>query len=294
MSGMDDEITSMTQLLQHFQAALRSFASSNSTFQLLRTVPASRSPSISSPKTLYVLDSSFNPPTTAHLRIASSALEQDPRATAPKRLLLLLATQNADKASKPAAFEHRLVMMTLFAQDLQSHLRKSNTTSSETEIPPIDIGVTKKPYFHDKATSITESNVYPSSPEQVHLTGFDTLTRLFNPKYYSPDHTLAPLEPFLSSHRVRVTYRPDDEWGGKEEQDAYVEAFAKGDKEDIGGKREWSDRIDLVEGKKPDEAPVSSTKARKAAVKDKEELGTLVTPSVRDWVISNGLYTEDG
>jgi len=88
-----------------------------------------------------------------------------------------------------------------------------------------------------------------------------------------------------------VTYRPDDEWGGREEQDAYVEKFARGDKEDIGGKREWAERIDLVEGKRPDEDAVSSTKARKAALEGGDKLGPLVTPAVRDWILSNDLYT---
>jgi nicotinamide-nucleotide adenylyltransferase len=293
MSSTEGDLSSMSQLLQQFQSSLKSFASSYSTFQLLRSVPASRPPSISLARTLYVLDSSFNPPTTAHLRIASSALEQDPRGAVPKRLLLLLATQNADKASKPAAFEHRLVMMTLFAHDLQFHLRKANAISEDSEGTAIDIGVTKKPYFHDKATAISESNIYLSSPEQVHLTGFDTIIRIFNPKYYQPEHTLAPLEPFLNRHRIRVTYRPDDEWGGREEQDAYVEAFRRGDKEDIGGKKEWAERIDLVEGKKPEKKAVSSTKARKAALQRSEELGELVTPSVKDWILSQGLYVDE-
>jgi len=143
MSTTRDNISSMPQLLQQFRASLKAFAASTSTFQLLITVPVSRSPSTSPPKTLYVLDSSFNPPTTAHLRIASSALEHDPSGSCPKRLLLLLATQNADKASKPASFEHRLAMMTLFAQDLQSHLRNSNAASGHPEVAPVDIGVTR-------------------------------------------------------------------------------------------------------------------------------------------------------
>jgi hypothetical protein len=31
--------------------------------------------------------------------------------------------------------------------------------------------------------------------EQVHLTGYDTLIRIFNSKYYPPEHTLKPLRP---------------------------------------------------------------------------------------------------
>src|SRR5277367_460709 len=105
----------MNRQLSKFASALSSFASSSpDNFRILSSIPQHAPP----PSTLYVLDSSFNPPTLAHLRIATSALSQD-HGPAPKRLLLLLATQNADKAPKPASFEQRLVLMTIFANDLR-------------------------------------------------------------------------------------------------------------------------------------------------------------------------------
>lgn len=53
------------------------------------------------PRHLYVLDSSFNPPTKAHFHMALSALRHDaPRdGLDVKRLLLLLAVRNADKGA---------------------------------------------------------------------------------------------------------------------------------------------------------------------------------------------------
>lgn len=289
---MADYISQRHFASHEYSRALQSFAGSSESFSLLRIVPADKHPAAVPPKTLYVLDSSFNPPTLAHLRIAASALTED-TGTPPKRLLLLLATQNADKPSKPASFEDRLVMMTLFAQDLRSHLQASQNISVDHEVPPVDIGVTKKPYFHDKAAAITASYTYPGTTEQVHLTGFDTLIRIFNPKYYPPDHTLASLEPFLSQHRLRVTYRTDDEWGGREEQESYLHKIASGEREKEGGKREWAERIELVEGKKDGEEVVSSTKARKATKNDPTGLKALVTPSVMEFITSEGLYTTD-
>jgi nicotinamide-nucleotide adenylyltransferase len=292
MPSIHDEPESMSQLLEQFRLSLASFAASNSTFQLLKTIPASHTPSESPPKTLYVLDSSFNPPTAAHLRIASSALEHDPKGEKPKRLLLLIVTQDSLKPYKPPAFEHRLAMMTLLAYDIQSNLKKAMDASDYPDVAAIDIGVIKKPYFIDKPQAISESGLYPPSTEQVYLTGFDVVLKIFNPEYYPPHHTLAPLEPFLSKHRLRVTYRPDDQWGSKEDQDAYIEALAKGENEDIGGKREWAEKIDIVEGKKPSENSVSSSTARLAARDGSPELDMLVTPAVKAWIISNRLYNE--
>lgn len=221
------------------------------------------------------------------MRIATSALQYDKGAT-PHRLLLLFATQNADKAPKPASFEDRLVMMTLFAQELQYETGKSLKQGQLA----LDIGVTKLPYYHDKATSIDDSGVYDGQPEQVHLTGFDSLVRIFNAKYYPPTHTFAPLEPFLSKHRLRVTYRTDDQWGGREEQRRYVQDIADGKREAEGAKRELANRIELVEGKADGEEVVSSTQARKAAKEDARSLGKYVTPTVQDWIVSEKLYLE--
>src|SRR5450432_1859290 len=91
--------------LKSYTTALKSFASSPSTFRILSSLPvrSQSSQPLPPPKTLYILDSSFNPPTLAHLRILTSALTE--KTPLPRRVLLLLATQNADKAQKPASFE---------------------------------------------------------------------------------------------------------------------------------------------------------------------------------------------
>ena len=274
----------LRQIKKSYVSALKDFAASTSAFRVLRTVPPA-APTIA--KTLYVLDSSFNPPSKMHLQIATSALRSEGGAT-PHRLLLLLATQNADKAPKPASFEDRLVMMTSFAQEVLYELGSHGQEGQ----PAIDIGVTKEPYFHKKATAIEESKFYPKQPEQVHLTGFDTIIRIFDTKYYPPDHNFGPLEPFLSKHRLRVTCRPDDEWGGRAQQEQYVKDIGDGKRESEGAKREWADKIKLVEGKKEEEAVVSSTLARRAAKDDHRSLEKYATPTVRDWIKSEGLYLE--
>lgn len=282
---------SIAALRAQYASNLKRFVSSSRNLELLSSVPPDRRPS--PPDVLYVLDSSFNPPTLAHLAIASSALSEQPARSA--RLLLLLATQNADKPSKPASFEDRLLMMDAFAHDLLSHLRESSGPDAETRpLPQVDIAVTKKPYFVDKAAEIESAGVYPASLEQVHLTGYDTLIRIFNPKYYPPTHTLQPLGPFLSKHRLRVTMRPGDEWGEKEDQQNFLLDLARGGREDEGGKREWAERIQFVEGRRTGEPVVSSTKAREASQGNVQDLDWLVPRQVREYILSQSPYTTNG
>ncbi|KAL8758802.1 MAG: hypothetical protein Q9199_001213 [Rusavskia elegans] len=297
---------SPSALLPNFRTFLQSFASSPSTFLVLHTHPTSTPPSSSSPrtKTIHVLDSSFNPPTRAHLRIALSALQSTKNASKPQRLLLLLATQNADKAPKPAAFEQRLAMMTILAQDILDQYHSttksqgSTVDSEDEESLAVDIGVTKHPYFHDKAVSIEDSKYYaePSTgeqPQQVHLLGVDSLIRLLDTKYYPPAYRLDPLSALFDKHRIRVTRRTEDgdKYGTAEEQDRIWEALARRERESEGGKRQWAERIEMVEGEGD---AVSSTKVREGVGKgDWAFVERLVGKGVRDHVQSEGLYIGD-
>ncbi|KAJ5907761.1 hypothetical protein N7495_000443 [Penicillium taxi] len=277
-------------LRTRYASLLKRFVSSSKDFDILTTVAAGGA---AKPCILYVLDSSFNPPTLAHLRIASSALLE--RLEPSSRLLLLLSTQNADKAPKPAPFEDRLAMMEMFAQDLRSHLASTFTQPSSTfsldQIPPIDIGVTKKPYFVDKAVAIENSGCYPTPLEQVHLTGYDTLIRIFNAKYYPPDHNLHPLSLLFSQHRLRVTMRPSNEWGDQKEQEEFLTSIARGDRESEGGRREWAQKIQLTPGRSPGSPSVSSTRAREASQSAIQDLDWLVPDNVRQFVLSKQPYS---
>jgi nicotinamide-nucleotide adenylyltransferase len=286
----------MSSLLAQFRTALHTFASSSSSFEVLRSLPSAASHA--SPKKLIILDSSFNPPTLAHLHIASSALEDENDDRAPRRLLLLLATINADKPPKPAPFEHRLVMMTCLAQELLDSQKGRVGGMADLAI---DVGMIKFPYFVDKSAAILHSGIYQSvasakeAPiEQIHLVGFDTLTRLFDPKYYPPSHTLSPLRDLFRHHRIRATYRPDDGWGGKEEQDSYPVGIANGKLDDLGGRREWAERITMVRGPDTGDEAISSTRARQAAKEgDEKALRALCPKNVADWVLQEMLYREE-
>ncbi|CCC11002.1 unnamed protein product [Sordaria macrospora k-hell] len=318
-------------LTDFFTRALSAFQSSSDAaqkFQVICTAPSHASTSAAAealgksypqqppapisptkrPHTLIVLDSSFNPPTLAHLRMATSAVEDIIKRKGKGeidgvRLLLLLAVVNADKAPKPAAFDQRLAMMWAFARDVQRALRedederpdvlasgpgpKPQLNNQEAEQKQgldiaVDISLTAKPFFHEKSRAMAESEFYKPPPpeqkeggkedtmEQVILAGYDTLIRIFNPKYYGPPPTSVTqvatqirhvhdpskkgtpmqqaLDLFFSRAKLRVTMRTDDEWGGKAEQMAYLESLLSEEGlQKIGGSKGWKDRIEMVE-----------------------------------------------
>ncbi|KAK3387887.1 hypothetical protein B0H63DRAFT_471090 [Podospora didyma] len=317
---------SSRSLVDVFSRALTSFQSAGTKFQVVCTIPPSRRPSQqllnpipprTKPSTLVVLDSSFNPPTRAHLRMATSALHDLAKGkkdlgTGTLRLLLLLAVNNADKAPKPASFDQRLAMMWAFAEDIQNTLHSGQQKDQEGEAPSIDVALSTQPYFHEKCAAIAESDFYRTSDnsegdmEQVVLAGFDTLIRILNPKYYNPPGSVVQvsvgektpmqkvLDPFFARARLRITMRTDDDWGGKEEQLAYLEDLLRGDGlQRIGGSGEWGSRIEIIEGRQDGENIVSSTYARAAAKEqDWSGLDIMVTPGVRWWIEHERLYSE--
>lgn len=301
--NMASRLNAVRSMVSSLGNALKDFQRSDSRFRILKTIhpssPTPQDPTLPSnfepPKTLFILDSSFNPPSVAHQTLAQSALKKTTSDNFPKphRLLLLFATMNADKAPSAASFDQRLAMMSIFAGDLVESLKAQ---SQELSVVSVDIGVTKVPYYTDKSAAIeTEgSEWYPSKPKHIHLVGYDTLTRFFTAKYYKDfNPPFAALHPYFDAgHRLRVTLRPDGEYGNVEDQKAFVKKLEDGEMEKDGAKREWVKQVELVSPHPM--AGVSSTKIRKAAKReDSEELSKLTTPGIAQYVGSERLYEDD-
>ena len=267
------------QTIQHmrksFKSSLVDFAISGCAFKIICSIPDHRNVKRHA-KTLYVLDSSFNPPTKAHMHLARSALKTD-QGSKPSRLLLLLAIKNADKAPKPAQFEDRLVMMKLMAEELQKEL----------EEVVIDVGITTEPFYYKKMEVVEESGEYDGlkNGEQVHITGFDTIIRIFDKKYYPGG--MGVLQQMFDKGRLRVHLRDGDE----KEQQGYLEKIKNGSREDEGVKARWADKIEMVDLL---EEVVSSTEARKCVAEKKGEgLEKYVDESVKVYIMQENLYRED-
>lgn len=287
--------SSLRSLLPELSASLKSFQSSGSKFRVVHTVNPTSSPS-PSPRTLFILDSSYNPPSRAHLTLAKSALYEasTKKHVAPYRLLLLFSTMNADKAPSAASFDQRLALMTLFAEDLIAHLKSIG--SPTYTIPAVDIGLTTAPYYTDKSAAISSEGVttYPEKPLHVHLLGFDTITRIFAAKYYKDfDPPFSALDPFFDAgHGLRVTLRPSDEYGTVEDQRAFVKRLEEGDMEKDGGKKQWARQIEMVEA--GEGVGVSSTRVRKAAKAEKwEEVNELCIEGIAKAIRENSIYGTD-
>ena len=299
MDDMASRIANLRSILPDLESALTSFTHSSSKFRVVRTV----NPTNTQPKTLYILDSSFNPPSIAHLSLVQSALKDHGRSeSSPYRLLLLFSTQNADKAPSPASFVQRIAMMTIFAEDFSRMLKKSSTGTELADLS-IDIGLTKEPYYSDKSIAIRDTTppFYSSNPIHVHLTGYDTLIRFCNPKYYPKyDPPLSALKPFFDAgHKLRVTQRPTDpsdkssnEFGTVEEQQKYVSNLRDGTREKDGFLSQWGNNIDMVEANEG--VGISSTRVRNAAKEgDWNVVNELCTEGVAAWLKDQALYSED-
>ncbi|QGI58104.1 hypothetical protein CEK27_000229 [Fusarium fujikuroi] len=253
-------------LVASFSRALTSFQSSQDSFRILCTLPhTSNVPAPRRPthplQNLVILDSSFNPPTLAHASMARSAL----RLEGEKRLMLLLSVNNADKAPKPASFPIRLSMMEAMGRELLD------------EGVEIDVAVTTMPFFHDKAKAVSESGFYAThdggQPVQTFLAG---------------EGIQNALGPFFEKCKVRVTTRPDETWGGVDEQRAWL---MKERVRDVGSNEAWVERVEMVEGREGD-GDVSSSRVREVVKGGKGSLDGLVGDEVRGWIEREALYRD--
>lgn len=121
-----------------------------------------------------VLDSSFNPPTRAHL-----ALARHPGTPPFDSSLLLLSTTNADKAQGSDETSSRLEMMRELAK--------------ESRIDSIALAVCSEPTFVRKSSLLKREleriALEQGSQVDVRLSfsqGWDTLVRMFDGRYYQP------------------------------------------------------------------------------------------------------------
>ncbi|KAF8558196.1 hypothetical protein OG21DRAFT_1504575 [Imleria badia] len=179
-----------------------------------------------------VIDSSFNPPTLAHLALANSPPPLLPNSPAPQASaepydarMLLLSVRNADKVLKPgdATFVRRLEMMRLLSHDIRSIDTAESSGESSRISDNVAVAIINEPTFVGKSTvllrflqtrlaAVVESSNPPRSisderdalypfppPKLTFLLGFDTFVRLFSLKYYPSEQVMVQmLRAFLS------------------------------------------------------------------------------------------------
>ncbi|KIK99955.1 hypothetical protein PAXRUDRAFT_822131 [Paxillus rubicundulus Ve08.2h10] len=269
-----------------------------------------------------VLDSSFNPPTLAHLALARSPLPSyqgvSTSAPTPSRLdydakLLLLSTRNADKSMKPgdATYIQRLEMMRLLSRDLCS----TNSTKTEYDCPSpvignVAIAIIDEPTFVGKSATLLrflrtrlaspmnssslssatgrQEGAFPLPyPELTFLLGYDTLGRLFSPKYYPSEEIMSQmLQAFLSPNeegcRIVCAHRTIPETSQKE---------LRGKTLEVAQEFIASGRIILIDIGAREQTYSSSEVRAKVAAGD-EAWKYLVTGVIANYIMGNALYAQ--
>lgn len=135
---------------------------------------------------LLCLSASFNPLTVAHVWL----IQEASRIFSPGEVLLLLARANVDKTVTGFPLERRLSLLARFA---------------ETR-PTFSVAACSHGRFVDKAEAIRPH--YPAGTRLAFIVGFDTLVRLFDPKYYADrDASLSAL--FGASEFIAANRAPD-------------------------------------------------------------------------------------
>lgn len=136
------------------------------------------------PGRLLCLSASFNPLTVAHVWL----IQEASRILRPDEVLLLLAKANVDKAAAGLPLERRLGLLARFAESR----------------PNISVAACSHGRFVDKAKAIQPH--YPAGTHLAFIVGFDTLVRLFHPRYYADVgaslSTLFAVSQFIAANRA--------------------------------------------------------------------------------------------
>jgi len=270
-----------------------------------------------------VLDSSFNPPTLAHLALVNSppplSPQRSPATSASAEpydaRILLLSIRNADKALKPgdATFVQRLEMMHPLSHDIRSSIDTAESSGDSSQMSDnVAVAIIDEPTFVGKstlllrflrtrlATVVEFSNSpisilnrrdasYPfPSPKLTFLLGLDTLIRLFSPKYYPSEQVmLRMLRTFLATNRedcrIVCAYRR-----GASADKTFQEPQDK--TLEVAHEFLTSDRITFIHIGIEEETYSSSEVRAKIAAGD-EKWKWLVTDAIASYIVDRGIYS---
>ncbi|GMV86672.1 MAG: hypothetical protein AMXMBFR80_25270 [Dehalococcoidia bacterium] len=198
---------------------------------------------------LAFLPSAYNPPTLAHIHLLEAAREVD----GVEHIAAMLTTRNVAKDVFGASLPDRVGMLLALRQ----------------ERPELAVLVANAARIVDQAAAL--SAAFPGVGIDA-IVGFDTLERLFDPRYYGDMER--ELTPFFERHRVIATNR-----GSHAVRD--VEAWVRAHAGPFAG------RI-IIREIAAYPAALSSTLVRERVAVDGQDLP--VTPSVRRYILERGLY----
>jgi nicotinic acid mononucleotide adenylyltransferase len=194
------------------------------------------------PGHLLCLSASFNPLTVAHVWL----IQEASRIFSPDEILLLLARANVDKPVEGFPLERRLSLLVRFAESR----------------PTFSVAACSHGRFVDKAEAIRPH--YTPGTRLTFIVGFDTLVRLFDPKYYADlNASLSAL--FEASEFIAANRAPDP-------PEAVISFLARPDV------TPYANRIRVIQ-LPPEIAAVSATQVRARLARGEPVTG-LVPPEI--------------
>lgn len=197
-------------------------------------------------KHLGIFSGSFNPLTIAHIKLVEEACQQYHL----DEILLLLAKSNVDKDVYGLPLAGRMLILKAYA---------------ETQ-PNISIGVSSHGRYIDKVSAL--KSIYPSQTDFSFIVGYDTLVRIFDPKYYKNLHE--ELQHLFSQCRFIAANREGADIGA-------IQQFLS--QTSIHAYRQYVDYLLLPD----DYAEISSTDVRRR-VENGESISHLVPPIVAEFL----------
>ena len=136
-------------------------------------------------KKLGIFSGSFNPLTLAHIKMMEDTVAE----YRLDELLLLLAKANVDKPVFGLPLAARLLTLKKYAENR----------------PRISVGASSHGRYIDKVTAL--KTLFSLDTEFNFIVGYDTLVRIFDPKYYTDFH--AELQALFASARIIVANRAE-------------------------------------------------------------------------------------
>lgn len=200
----------MTSTFEQDKATVADLISGTTDFTVFYTTGTRSAPATTAQTgPLLVLDASFNPPHNAHLALLTEAVrhyssQASPQTPPEVEVLVLMATNNADKPGQDAAnYARRMHLMRLFADALVDLFQAGSTEATarpafygSTGVGlKVSVGLTSRSRFTDKFAQLAVHPSFNPTPTTdrgiVFLVGFDTLVRILDPKYYPPPSSVA-------------------------------------------------------------------------------------------------------
>jgi len=206
-------------------------------------------------KDVGIFPSSFNPITEGHMAM----LQRASQIRAFKEIILILDTQAMDKELIGATLADRLLMLQVLFEGR----------------PRFSVGITNGGLFLTKAEVLKET--FPKGMDITFIVGYDTLARVFDPKYYEDRE--GALDRLFACSTFMVANRGDH---GREAVDQLMGPLEN---------RRFKGRVQFFEI--PVRlAQISSSRVRQRVREGKPYAGLVPAP-VRDFIEKIGLYKHD-